>query len=143
MPTFHCPVGGVYTAERDIALCLGPLGDASIACQVTDGTVRPESASYFCHRAIPQVHPRHNRIRCPLPGSRYVISTRGAQQSWLVNDMHLIATGRLQAKIRRIRHVFSPHIRAKLDPETKCSVKRSCLYRLKRHLRRLTMITPF
>jgi len=43
-----------------------------------------------------------------------VAGTVVAEQSWLMNDMHLITTRRLQCEVQRIRDVFGPHICAKL-----------------------------
>lgn len=50
--------------ERDLALGLRPLGDASIGCQVLDDTVRCENASYPCPVTIPPNRQRHRRTRC-------------------------------------------------------------------------------
>ena len=35
-----------------------------------------------------------------------------AEQSWLMNDVNLVATRSLQSKVERVRHIFCPHVGA-------------------------------
>lgn len=53
---------------------------------------------------------------------RDVTGTVVTEQSWLVNDVGLVSTRRLQRQVQRVRHVFSPHIGAQFPSDDVAAV---------------------
>ena len=45
-----------------------------------------------------------------------------AEQTWLVNDVHLIAAGCLQCEVQRVGDVLSPHVGAELPGDDVAAV---------------------